>query len=99
MGLKIDRTASKMTKIIGAIVGIALLACLIKILVWEHSYYQNKSSETRNPQQAVITELADAANPSEIEPTAEELKKHQTYTTTPLGIPAPAIQARVATFL
>jgi LPXTG-site transpeptidase (sortase) family protein len=97
MGLKIDRTASKITKIIGAIIGIVLLACLIKILVWEHSYYQNKSSETRNPQQAVITELADAENPSEIEPTAEELNKHQTYTTTPryLEIPRLKIKARV----
>ena len=97
MGLKIDRRASIITKLIGIICLVVLIVCLIKILVWEHSYYQNKGSETRNPQQAVITELADAANPSEVAPTEEEIKKHQTYTTTPryLEIPRLSLKARV----
>ena len=73
MGLKIDRRASKITKTVGFIALFILIACLIKILVWEHSYYQNKSAETREPQQAVITELADAVNPSEICPTRKDI--------------------------
>ena len=97
MGLKIDRRASKITKIVGIVALIILAACLIKILVWEHSYYRNKGSETRNPQQAVITDLADANNPSEIAPTEQEIEKHQTYTTTPryLKIPRLKLKARV----
>ena len=97
MGLKIDRRASKITKTVGIVALIILAACLIKILVWEHSYYRNKGSETRNPQQAVITDLADANNPSEIAPTEQEIEKHQTYTTTPryLEIPRLKLKARV----
>lgn len=97
MGLKIDRRASKITKIVGIIFLIILASCLLKILIWEHSYYQNKGAETRNPQQAVITELADAKDPSEVEPTAGEIAKHQTYTTTPryLEIPRLELKARV----
>lgn len=83
MGLKIDRRASKITKIVCAIILLIITACLIKILVWEHNYYQNKSGETRNAQQAVITSLADAENPSEIEPTEAEINQYQTYTTSP----------------
>ena len=64
-----------------------------------HDYvsYVDKGSETRNPQQAVITDLADANNPSEIAPTEQEIEKHQTYTTTPryLEIPRLKLKARV----
>lgn len=97
MGLKIDRRASKITRLVGIIALIILAVCLAKILIWEHSYYRNKGSETRNPQQAVITDLADANNPSEIAPTEEEIAKHQTYTTTPryLEIPRLKLKARV----
>lgn len=97
MGLKIDRRASRITKAIGVIAIVALIVCLIKILVWEHSYYQNKSAETRNPEQAVIVDLADAINPSEIKPSDEEMEKYQTYTTSPryLTIPRLSLKARI----
>lgn len=97
MGLKIDRRANKITKTVGFIALFILITCLIKILVWEHSYYQNKSAETREPQQAVITELADAANPSEDMPSEEDLNKYQTYTTSPryLTIERLSLKARV----
>ena len=97
MGLKIDRRASKITKTVGFIALFILIACLIKILVWEHSYYQNKSAETREPQQVVITELADAVNPSEDMPSEEDLNKYQTYTTSPryLTIERLSLKARV----
>lgn len=97
MGLKIDRRAAKATKIAGIIVLFAIVACMIKILVWEHSYYQNKSAETRNPQQSVITSIEDAKNPSENEPTQADIDKYQTYTTSPryLIIKRLNIKARV----
>jgi LPXTG-site transpeptidase (sortase) family protein len=97
MGLKIDRRAAKATKIAGVIVLVAIVACMIKILVWEHSYYQNKSAETRNPQQSVITSIEDAKNPSENEPTQADIDKYQTHTTSPryLIIKRLNIKARV----
>lgn len=97
MGLKIDRRANKIAKIIIAVVAVAIIACLLKIFIWEQSYYRNKSGETRNSQQAVITSLADAVDPSEIEPTAAELNSYQTYTTSPryLEIKRLKLKARV----
>ena len=97
MGLKIDRRASKITKAIGIVALLIIAGCLLKIIIWEHGYYRNKSSETRNPQQAVIVDLADADNPSEQAPTEDEIAKHQTYTTTPryLEISRLSLKARV----
>ncbi|MCQ2571141.1 MAG: class F sortase [Candidatus Saccharibacteria bacterium] len=97
MGLKINKKASRIIRIISAIIGAIVVVCMIKILVWEASYYQNKSAETRNQQQAVITDLADANNPSEIEVTQEMLDAHQTYTTSPryIIIPRLHLKARV----
>ena len=97
MGLKIDRRAKTATKIACYIAVFAFAACLFKIWLWEHSYYQSKTSEIRNPEQAVITELADAVDPSEIAPTAEDIAKYQVYTTSPryIEIPRLTLKARV----
>lgn len=97
MGLKINHKASKTIKAITIAIVVIVIACMLKILIWENSYYQNKSAETRNPQQAVITDLADAKNPSEINITEEMLDAHQTYTTSPryIEIPRLKLKARV----
>ncbi len=97
MGLKIDRRANRIASIIGYLLLAILLICLLKVFFWEHSYYRNKSAETRNPQQTVITELSDAKNPSEDKPTDEEVSKYQVYTTSPryLEISRLKIKARV----
>ena len=97
MGLKIDRRANRIASIIGYLLLAILLICLLKVFFWEHSYYRNKSAETRNPQQTVITELSDAKNPSEDKPTDEEISKYQVYTTSPryLEISRLKIKARV----
>ena len=97
MGLKIDRRAAKITKGLGIAVLIAVFLCLLKILIWEHSYYRNKSAETRSIQQSVITELADAVNPSETEVAAQQYAAYQVHTTSPryLEIPRLELKARV----
>ena len=83
MGLKIDRKAQKITKAIGLVVLAIILICLIKITFWEREYYQSKSSETRNPEQSVITRVEDPVAPSEIAPSDVDIKKHQTAATAP----------------
>ena len=97
MGLKIDRRATLTTRIIGYCLLAAILLCLLKIFIWEQSYYSNKSAETRNVQQSVITGLEDAVSPSEQKPTDEEYKNHQVYTTEPryLEISRLELKARV----
>ena len=97
MGLKIDRRVNKTLKILGVVALAILLICLLKIIIWEHNYYQNKSSEERNPEQIVITELADAVEPSEERPSDEEIAKYQVTKGVPryLEIPRLEIKARV----
>ena len=97
MGLKIDRRARNITRGIGIAVLVILAICLLKILIWEHNYYRNKSAEERNPEQVVITALAEASNPSENEPTAEEYDDYQVSRTAPryLEIPRLKVKARV----
>ncbi len=97
MGLKIDRRARKITKILGLIVLAVLVICMLKILIWENSYYQNKSAEERNPEQTVITALADVVTPDENQPTQEQYDKYQVSRTAPryLEIPRLKVKARV----
>ena len=75
MGLKIDRRARNITKGVGIAFLAVLVICLLKIWIWEHNYYQNKSAEERNPEQVVITALADVLNPSEAEISKEDYEK------------------------
>lgn len=97
MGLKIDRRARRITKILGLIVLAVLVICMLKILIWEHSYYQNKSAEERNPEQTVITALADVVTPDENQPTQEQYDNYQVSRTAPryLEIPRLKVKARV----
>ena len=97
MGLKIDRRARRITKILGLIVLAVLVICMLKILIWENSYYRNKSAEERNPEQTVITALADVVTPDENQPTQEQYDKYQVSRTAPryLEIPRLKVKARV----
>ena len=97
MGLKIDHRAQKITKIILAILLIAVILCMLKILIWENSYYQNKSAEERSPEQTVITDLANVTDPSEEEPTESDIVSYQVSSTAPryLIIKRLGIKARV----
>jgi LPXTG-site transpeptidase (sortase) family protein len=97
MGLKIDRRAQKITKVLGIIALATVILCMLKILIWEHSYYQNKSSEERSPEQAVITDLADAVAPGETKPSVVEYQNYQVSANAPryLEIPRLEVSARV----
>ena len=97
MGLKIDRRARNITKILGIIILVVLAICLLKILIWEHNYYRNKGAEERNPEQTVITALADNVSPSEVESSEDEINSYQVSRTAPryLEIPRLKVKARV----
>ena len=97
MGLKIDRRAQRITKIIGLVVLVAVIFCMLKIFIWEQNYYRNKSAEERNPEQSVITELEDADNPSEEKPSKEDVNNYQVQRETPryLIIKRLSVKARV----
>ena len=97
MGLKIDRRAVIITKTLGVIVLVVLLAIMAKIVIWENDYYHNKGAEERAPEQAVITNIADAVNPNENEISEDKYNNYRVGYTEPryLEIPRLAIKARV----
>ena len=97
MGLKISKKQNLVFKIIFfSILGILVLI-LLKILIWENWYYQTKTSSIRNPEQAVITDIADASAPDETKPTAQDYAEYQVAATSPryIEIPRLEIKARV----
>ena len=60
MGLKISKKQNLIAKvIIYSLLGL-LAVVLIKIMIWENWYMQSKSSSIRNPEQAAITDIANA---------------------------------------
>jgi LPXTG-site transpeptidase (sortase) family protein len=83
MALKINRNLQIVLKIIGWVLLIALIACMIRILIWERDYYGTKSSETRAKADVVITALGVAENPSETPITEEDIAAYQVEGTKP----------------
>lgn len=97
MGLKIDRRAEIITKIVIGIVAAVVVFCMGKIFFWENSYYHSKSVSIRNSEQKIITELTETANPSETKPDEKAMAEHQAASTAPryLEIPRLEVKSRV----
>ena len=97
MALKINRTAQRVFKGIGIVLLIIIVACMFKILIWESSYYRNKSSETRAVADAPITRIVSALNPNETKPTDKEIANYQVEADKPryLDIKRLNVHARV----
>jgi LPXTG-site transpeptidase (sortase) family protein len=94
MGLKISKKQNLVFKIIFfSILGILVLI-LLKILIWENWYYQTKTSSIRNPEQAVITDIADASAPDETKPTAQEYNEYQVAANFPRYIEIPRLEVK-----
>lgn len=89
MSLKINKTANNIIKVVGWIVVLIIIILMTKILIWEHNYYDSKSRERRATAPAVITEIASAIKPSEIQPSQHEIDAHQVAADEPryLSIP------------
>ena len=94
MSLKISKTANNIIKIVGWIVVIILIVLMAKILIWERGYYSNKSAERRATAPAVITEIAAAIDPSEIQPGENELNNHQVAADEPRYLDIPRLELR-----
>ena len=94
MALKINRKLQNILRIIGWAVLAVLIVCMAKIFIWERNYYNTKSGEPRSRADVVITQLAEASNPSEDVP---DLSAHQVEATKPryLSIERLDIKSRV----
>lgn len=78
MGLKIDRRISLIPKIIGWIVVAILLVLIVKLLIWENSYYKEKSAQSRAEVTPVLTMVEHVIAPGETPLTPEEYANYQT---------------------
>ncbi len=78
MALKINRNLQRILRIIGWILVVILTIFMAKILIWERSYYNNKSVEPRAKSDVVITQLAEATAPSEEKPNLDEYQVEAT---------------------
>lgn len=83
MALKINRKVQYILKGIGIVLLLILIVGMAKILIWEHDYYTNKSSEERAPADVAITSMATIFNPSTIKPNDKDLAQYQVEADTP----------------
>ena len=83
MGLKINRKAEIISKVVFFTLLGAIILVLAKIYIWEIAYYQNKTVETRTGEQAVITGISDPDLPDETRPSEKEIKNHKVANTAP----------------
>lgn len=57
MALKINRTITKITRIVGWGLAIITLVCFAKVYFWEKTYYKEQTVMTRAKSQSVITKI------------------------------------------
>lgn len=97
MALKINRTTRRVIKGIGIVLLVVVVVCMIKILIWENSYYKSKTSEERATPDVPITQVVSVLNPSEDKPTQEQIDQYQVQKEEPryLDIKRLDIHARV----
>lgn len=97
MALKINRTITKITRIVGWGLTIAILACFGKVFFWEKAYYAEQTIMARAKAQSVITSLPKLDSLIDKEITDEEYKAYSVEVKAPryIRIPRTKIDAIV----
>lgn len=89
MALKINRTITKITRIVGWGLTIAILACFGKVFFWEKAYYAEQTIMARAKAQSVITSLPKLDSLIDKEITDEEYKAYSVEVKAPRYIRIP----------
>lgn len=89
MALKINRTITKITRIVGWGLTIAILACFGKVFFWEKAYYTEQTIMARAKSQSVITSLPKLDSLIDKEITDEEHKSYSVEVKAPRYIRIP----------
>lgn len=89
MALKINRTITKITRIVGWGLTIAILACFGKVFFWEKAYYAEQTIMARAKSQSVITSLPKLDSLIDKEITDEEYKSYSVEVKAPRYIRIP----------
>ena len=77
MALKINRTITKITRIVGWGLAIAALVCFGKVFLWEKAYYKEQTVMARAKSQSVITKIPALAGLRTSELSDAEYKQFQ----------------------
>ena len=77
MALKINRTVTKITRIVGWGLAIAAFICFGKVYFWEKSYYAEQTVSARAKSQSVITKIPSLAGLRTTELSEAEYEKFQ----------------------
>ena len=83
MALKINRTVTRITRIVGWGLVILILAAFAKVYIWERAYYKRESATPRADAVAVITKLPELKNIDTSQISDEEYKNHQSEAKNP----------------
>jgi LPXTG-site transpeptidase (sortase) family protein len=89
MALKINRTITKITRIVGWGLTIAILVCFAKVFFWEKAYYKEQTIMARSKSQSVITKLPPLDGLIDQEITKDEYDKFQVEAKAPRYIRIP----------
>ena len=98
MALKINRTITKITRIVGWGLTIAILSCFGKVFFWEKAYYAEQTIMARAKAQSVITSLPKLDSLIDKEITDEEYKAYSVEVKAPryIRIPRTKINAIIS---
>jgi len=77
MSLRINTLVRKIPQILFIIIGLFLLGCLVKVIIWEHSYYAEKEGSMRKPTIEVGITAPDQDEVDESEITQDQIQEHQ----------------------
>ena len=89
MALKINRTITKITRIVGWGLTIAILVCFGKVFFWEKAYYKEQTIMARAKSQSVIKKLPQLNNLTSSEITKEEYDEYKVEAKAPRYIRIP----------
>ena len=83
MALKINRTITKITRIVGWGLTIAILICFAKVFFWEKNYYAEQTKMARAKAQSVITRVPSLSGLTDKAVTENDYKSFQVETKAP----------------
>ena len=76
MALKINRTITRITRIVGWGLLIVILACTLKVFIWEQNYYKNETKSARASSPAVLNGIEPIGNLGIEETSGEKYNNH-----------------------
>ena len=76
MALKINRTITRITRIVGWGILVILVVCTLKVFIWEQNYYSSETKAARSQAPAVLSNIQAIGSLSAEKTTDEQYNNH-----------------------